>query len=162
MPSRPIDDSKAGSRLPQLKASVEQQKRESGEAVPSYLPKTTVRLDDLAAPTAEILRQLPGISKVETAVRVGKPTHRIVHLRDWHFVPRNLYAIDVRNASNRPLSEEAIDRLYEAFLLEVEAVQLEQMALLRCLIQHHGLRRILCEGLTDKDLPSYQSSKCSK
>ena len=43
-----------------------------------------------------------------------------------------------------------------SFLLEVEAVQLEQMALLRCLIKHHGLKRLYCEGLTAKDLPNYK------
>lgn len=52
--------------------------------------------------------------------------------------------------------DDEVDRLYEELCLEVEAVQLEQMALLRCLINHHGLRRIFCEGLTEKDLPSYK------
>jgi hypothetical protein len=33
-------------------------------------------------------------------------------------------------------------------LLEVELVQLEQAALLRCLARRHGLRRVLIEGLT--------------
>jgi hypothetical protein len=40
--------------------------------------------------------------------------------------------------------------------LEVELVQLEQLALLRCLIKDHGLRRIFAEGLTAKDLPNYR------
>jgi hypothetical protein len=30
------------------------------------------------------------------------------------------------------------------------------MALLRCLIRHHGLKRIYCEGLTANDLPNYK------
>src|SRR5262249_49513075 len=36
-----------------------------------------------------------------------------------------------------------------------ELVQLEQAALLRCLAKHHGLRRILAEGMTEKDVPLY-------
>jgi hypothetical protein len=82
-------------------------------------------------------------------------THRIVHLRDWHFVPKDLFAIDMKNAHGRELADDEINRLYEEHLLEVEAVQLEQMSLLRCLIRHHGLRTIHCEGLTPHDLPNY-------
>src|SRR5262249_16458738 len=78
------------------------------------------------------------------------------HLRDWHFVPHDLYAIDLRNSAGRPLTDDEIDRLHEELCLEVEAVQLEQIAVLRCLIKHHSLRRIYSEGLTEKDLPSYK------
>jgi hypothetical protein len=35
--------------------------------------------------------------------------------------------------------------------LQVELVQLEQMAMLRCLIKHHGLSRFYKEGLTAED-----------
>jgi len=94
--------------------------------------------------------------RVEVGVVAEKPRCRIVHLQDWHFVPKDLYAIDMKNVSGRELSEEQIDQLHHKLLLEVEAVQLEQMALLRYLIKHHGLKRIFCEGLTAKDLPDYQ------
>jgi hypothetical protein len=60
----------------------------------------------------------------------------------------------MKNAHGRELSAEEIDRLHEELLLEVEAVQLEQMALLRCLIKHHGLKRIFSEGLAANDLPA--------
>jgi hypothetical protein len=62
----------------------------------------------------------------------------------------------VKTAHGRELTTEEIDRLHEELLLEVEAVQLEEMALLRCLIKHHGLKRIFSEGLTAKDLPNYK------
>jgi hypothetical protein len=89
-------------------------------------------------------------------VKADKPTHRIVHLRDWHFVPKDSYAIDMKDATGKELTTEEIDRLHEELLLEVEAVQLEQMALLRCLIKHHGLKRIFSEGLASKDQPDYR------
>lgn len=44
--------------------------------------------------TADLLRPLPGVVQVEAAVHADQPTHRIVHLRDWHFVPKNLHAFD--------------------------------------------------------------------
>jgi hypothetical protein len=141
------------SRLPELRKLVEQQERESAEATTAYTPKTTARLDDLTASAELVLRQLPGVVSVEVNVRAEKPANRIVHLRDWHFVPRDLYAIDLRNSAGRPLSDEEVDRLHEELCLEVEAVQLGQMALLRCLVKHHGPRRIFCEGLIAKDLP---------
>jgi hypothetical protein len=34
-------------------------------------------------------------------------------------------------------------------------VQLEHPALLRCLAKHHGLRRLLAEGMTEQDVPHY-------
>ena len=117
------------SRLSQLKKLVEQQEREFNEAAASYRPKTTAGLEDLTAAAEDILRLLPGVCNVKVAVQADKPTHRIIHLRDWHFVPRDLFAIDVKHAASRPLSEEVIDRLYEEGLLEVEAMQLEQLAL---------------------------------
>lgn len=132
------------------------QEAQSAQAVANYLPETKARIDDLTLSAVDLLRQLPCVVQVEVGVQAHKPTHRIVHLRDWHFVPRDLYAIDMKSAAGRELSDADIDRLHRELLLEAEAVQLEQMALLRCLAKHHGLRRIYCEGLTSKDLPSYK------
>src|SRR5262249_41205661 len=102
-----------------------------------------------------ILRQLPGVADVAVAVRADAPARRIVHLRDWHLVPRDQYAAELRAA--RPgLSDSDVDRLYRELTLEVEAVQLEQMAFLRCLIRHHGLRRVCAEGLTERNLPDFR------
>lgn len=78
-------------------------------------------------------------------------------MKDWHFLPKDLFAADIKDVAEKPLAEEDIDRLYEEFLSEVDLVQTEQKALLRCLIKHHGLRRIFCEGLTDLDLPIYRA-----
>ncbi|HLW65885.1 MAG TPA: hypothetical protein VKS79_11235 [Gemmataceae bacterium] len=73
---------------------------------------------------------------------------RIIHLQDWHFVPKELLAIDLTDAYGRSLTPDEIDLLYEQHLLEVELVQLEQMAVLRCLIQHHGLKKLFSEGFS--------------
>jgi hypothetical protein len=142
-------------RLTSLRAMVEQLEKESAEAATSYAPKVTARLDDLNASAESVLRQLPGVIQVEVAVPAQEPKHRIVHLRDWHFVPKDLYALELRNSASKVSSGEEMDWLHEELCLEVEAVQLEQMALLRCLVKHHGLKRIYCEGLTRKDLPNY-------
>lgn len=83
------------------------------------------------------------------------PVGRIVHLQDWHFVPKDLYAIDMKNAHGRGLTDDEIDRLYQEHLLEVELVQVEQMAVLRCLIKHHGLKKVF---LDDSHQPTWRPS----
>jgi hypothetical protein len=134
-------------RIHQLEQQVEQEKRVSEEAVDSYVPKLQGRIDDLAA---DILRQLPGVA-------VRKPTRRIVHLRDWHLVPRELHGVDLRHAAGKALSDEEIDVLHAEHLLEVELVQLEQATVLKCLAKHHRLRRVLCEGLTAQGVSAYRA-----
>src|SRR5262249_49352306 len=37
---------------------------------------------------AGLIRRLPEVEWVEVLVPADRPTHRIVHVRDWHFVPR--------------------------------------------------------------------------
>jgi len=59
-----------------------------------------------------------------------------------------MFAADIRDVAEKPVSDAEIDDLYKEFLLEVELVQIEQKTLLRCLVKHHGLRRVFCEGLT--------------
>src|SRR5262249_42061692 len=122
--------------------------------VAAHQPTTAGKLDDLDTDAAALLGQLPGVAQVELAFAVPKPSHRIIHLRDWHYVPRDLSALDLRQAHGRELTEAEIAALHEELLLRVELVQLEQ-ALLRCLARHHGLRRLLAEGMTAKDAPLY-------
>jgi hypothetical protein len=92
------------------------------------------------------------VADVTVLVRAEKPTHRVVHLRDWPFVPKDLF----RKDAGRPLSDGEADTLYRAHALEVELVQREQEALLRCLVKHHGLKRVLAEGRTPKGVPAYR------
>jgi hypothetical protein len=152
----PQPSTRAENRIPQLQKLLAEQEEESAQAVTLYQPKIKGRIDDLGIQVAGILRQLPGVVQVTVAVSADEPTCRIVHLRDWHFVPKDLHAIDLKNANDRELTAEEIDQLHQELLLEIEAVQHEQMALLRCLIKHHGLKRLYCEGLTAKDLPNYK------
>jgi hypothetical protein len=75
-------------RLPELKKLIEELEKESATTVASYAPESAVRLDDMTASAETMLRQLPGSINVEIAVRAEKPTHRSIHLRDWHFEPQ--------------------------------------------------------------------------
>jgi hypothetical protein len=66
---------------------VVRQRRETDEAVPAYVPAVAGDLDDLSCPAADILKRLPGVVEVEVLDAAPRPTHRIVHVRDWHHVP---------------------------------------------------------------------------
>lgn len=143
-------------RIPDLKRQVEEEQKRATKAVADYRPKTPGRIDDLATPAAELLRQLPGVVEVEATTPSKPATHRLIHLRDWHFVPKDLYALDMATAYKRPLTQQEIDLLHEELLLEVELVQIEQMAVLRCLIEHHGLRRVVAEGFSDGEVKLYK------
>jgi len=120
--------------------------------VQSPTSSTPLRLDDLDQSVEGLLRGLPGVADVEVH-QAYKPSHRIIHLRDWHYISRDLFAIDHRDEA---LIDEALDQQYHKFLKQVDSVQLEQMTLLRTLIQQHGLKRLYCEGLTSKDMPNYR------
>jgi len=109
-----------------------------------------------ATPVPDLLRRLPGVAKVSVHKPVDRPTHRIVHLTNWHFLPKDLFAADIRDVAEEPVSDAEIDDLYEELLLEIELVQIEQKAILRCLMKHHGQRRVFCEGLTKEDMPFYK------
>ena len=143
-------------RIPKLKQRLAELEKEIEQAVASYSPKSKARIDDLAASADEILRGLPGVVQVEFLVKADKPTRRVIHLRDWHYVAKDLYAIDMKQVHGRELTEQEIDQLHRELLLEVELVQLEQLAILRCLINHHGLKRVHSEGFSPNELEAYR------
>lgn len=113
-------------------------------------------LSDLTAPATAILRSLSGVEAIETLVAAERPTHRIVHIADWHFVPKDAFAADIRDQSHETITDEEIEQLYAEHLDEVRRVQAQQRRLLRELIRRHGVERVYCEGLTDGDLPVYK------
>jgi hypothetical protein len=125
-------------------------------AADSYKPKVEGRIEDLSAPAEAILRQLPGIEGLEVFPKSENPSRRLIHLCDFHFVPKDWYAIDTREAKGKSLSDVDVDLLYQEFLLKIELVQLEQMAVLRCLIKHHGLKQVYKEGLTPEQVIGFK------
>jgi hypothetical protein len=143
-------------RLCKLRLRIEREAAAVDATVEAYRPKVAGRLDDLTSPAEDLLRGLPGVAEVERLVTPKKPTRRIVHLRDLHLVPRDLFALDVRQAAGKELSDAHVDRQYEQHLLETELVQIEQTAILRCLARHHGLRKVRLEGLTLREVPLFR------
>jgi hypothetical protein len=88
-----------------------------------YAPRVLGSISDLNAPAVEILRHLPGVVHVETRVACAKPTHRIIHFRDWHFVPGELFAEDLADSFGRPPTDEEAELYHRKLLLQVAPVE---------------------------------------
>lgn len=122
----------------------------------AFLRNDTPDLHDPARPAAPLLSRLPGVESVEVVNARSRATHRIVHLLNWHFIPKPLFAADLRSQSQRTLSDDEIDRRYARFLDDVEAIQQEQMEVFRRLIHEHGLRQVYYEGFSKAELPAFR------
>lgn len=120
-------------------------------AVPSQPGPNTAALHDLTSNPLHLLHQAPFVAGVKRHGPDAQPTHRIVHIADWHFVGRDDYAADLRSLSDEPILDEDIDRRFAELLDEVERVQKQQMAFLSWLIKHHKLKRVHIEGLAEQD-----------
>jgi hypothetical protein len=88
------------------------------------------------------LEEIPVVHSVDVSSAKETRKRQIIHILNWHFVPRADFALDIRTEAEKAgvtLSDDDIDRNWESFLGEVEAVQKEQMAVLRNLAKSHGL-----------------------
>ena len=70
-------------RIKALEAQVEAQRVSSEKALADYRPKVQGRLENVGGAAPVLLRQLPGVAQVEVLVAAPKPTHVVVHIRDW-------------------------------------------------------------------------------
>jgi hypothetical protein len=153
---RPGHQAPIHTRIPELLALLDKTQQDTEQAVAAYQPKVQGRLDDLTVDAVALLKQLPGVEKVEVLVPVEKPKARIVHLADYRFVPKDLYDIAMEQTHKRKLTDAERDELYREFLLQVEIVQTQQIGLLRCLARHHGLKMVYQEGLTKEGMDDYR------
>ena len=99
--------------------------------------------DDLA----RLLDGLPHVASVEGDAK-GRPERVVVHLRDWHLVPRDAFDKDVKAAASRDLSKAELDRLFAEHLDGVESVQKQLGAVLRQLAARRRGLPVYVEGLT--------------
>src|SRR5262245_9517028 len=93
----------------------------------------------LAWPTPDQLNTLPDVAAVEIRA-ADEPTHRIIHLLDWHYVPVKRFKLDTPDGD------------YDAFLNDVEALQTQQ----RTVIMAIGVKTVFLEGLTAESAGHYR------
>lgn len=136
-------------RIEAFKVQLEKTRNEMQTAVEGYKPKEPHRIDDLATDAVEVLKGIPGVAKV-TSNEISKPTARIIHVLDYHYVSKADFA-----SESAGYSQEAINLLYQEFLLEAELIQGEHLALRQCLVKYYGLETAWAEGLALEGLRDY-------
>jgi hypothetical protein len=113
-----------------------------------------VTLDDLQSDAASLLRESDGVDRVEHLVAVPHPRYRIIHIADWHTVPADLYAADLRDVDDS-LTDEEIEQDHAFSDAVTKVVQASQRQLLRRIGRHEGVHCVHVEGVTDSDLSAY-------
>jgi hypothetical protein len=98
-------------RIAKLKQRIAEEKTAAEEAVNRYAPTSFARIDDLTAAVTDLLRNLPFVARVDVALRVRRPAGRIIHLRDYHFVQRDLFDQEMQSLMKRTLTVEETDQL---------------------------------------------------
>lgn len=78
----------------------------------------------------------------------GNGSNTIIHIADWHFVPREHFAAELP----KDATEAEIDELYAEFLESVAAVQAQQCVVLRELAP----QRVWLERLTDEQVDDFR------
>ena len=91
----------------------------------------------------------PEVAKVEVLLSPFRPTHRIIHIADRHYLSREQY-----RSVQIPPSEEG----YSEYCREVENIQSAHFRLLLWLSDLHGLRQVFDEGIDQEHLPNYRES----
>ena len=108
----------------------------------------------LAAPPN--LPPLPGVASVKTVVQCDNPKLTVIHVRDWHFVDRERFAIDVRDESDTELTDADVGELFAEHRLTVAAIQKRQKRVIRKLVKKLKIKQVFHEGFTAEQLPAYQ------
>lgn len=101
-------------------------------------------IGDLSVPAEEILALSPDVAKIEVLLAPSRPTYRVIHIADAHYLSRERYRI---------LPSRATEEGYTEYIRQVEELQKRQRRLLCWLVDDHGLREIFQEAVSAKTLP---------
>lgn len=141
--------------LDRLKKGLVSHEATMQSAAEAYAPDSPTQIADPASSVIKMLSRLPGVVRVDVSVQSDSPAYRIIHFRDMHLTPLETIAFEQRQFSSRPLTQKELELEYEERLVSTEMHQIDQMAALRCLIRHHGLRTVLLEGLCEDNVDQF-------
>ena len=105
------------------------------------------------------LNTLSEVASVALPLDAPDPELTVIHLLDWHYIPRDLYEAELRTRAGE-VGEEQIESRYQRFVHEVAAVKGDQTAVLRHL-ERHGVRAVYQEGLTPEEALSFAETSRS-
>jgi hypothetical protein len=95
------------------------------------------------AADVDALRNNPSVASVREVLHGAEV--RIIHVRDWHLVPKKDFAIDTE------LEGKELEDAYAKHLESVEAVQRSQLGVLS------GTKEVFGEGLTEENYPIFKA-----
>jgi len=96
--------------------------------------------------------EFPANVRIKVAVECDSPKLTILHIRDWHFVDKERFALDVRDESEAELSDADVNELFEEHRTVVAEVQKQQRKLIRSL----RAKQVFHEGLTAEQMPLHK------
>jgi len=102
------------------------------------------------------LRAVPNVVHVSVHGNAVDSAGTIIHIRNWHYLPLELFAADILAQSDEDIETEEIERRFRDFLDEVEAVQKQQVTVLAWLAKR-GHRNVWVEGLTDDSIRTFEA-----
>jgi hypothetical protein len=85
------------------------------------------------------------------------PPVTVYHIRNWHWVSRDAFAIDLK-AAEPGLTEDQLNVRYSRFLEDLEVLQNEQSNFILELATVNGLRSAYYEGVTDENLQAFREA----
>jgi len=106
---------------------------------PSGIPVRSRDHEGLRISDPDAIRAMPDVATV-TVRAADTPTHRVIHILDWHYIPEKRFRIDTPDGD------------YDAFLDDVEALQAQQRAVIKAI----GVKTVFLEGLTAKSEDHYR------
>ncbi len=145
-------------RIQKLRVALTEARRSSDQSVDSYQPKIKGNINQLDTSARKILRRLPGITRVDWKPTVEKPTHRIIHILDAHYVPLESIQKDIEQQVSRTLTRDEMQALSEALVLEAEIVQTRQKTMLRCLQSFHQLHSVFVGGVAPERVNQFEKN----
>ncbi len=76
------------------------------------IPDTAFSKPTLNVPSVTALRRIPSVKSVAVRPACGKATSRIIHILDWHYLPKDVFAADLRDVSSQPIGDAEIRKRY--------------------------------------------------
>jgi hypothetical protein len=119
--------------------------------LPGCLVRGVSPVDDISTDCKPTLEGLPGVVSVTRHVTSEPIARRVIQIDDWHYVRWEPFAADLRDG-DPSITDEDIDLAHTRHLVEVRAVQAEQIEVLRALADL-GVKEVFVERLMVEDLP---------
>lgn len=140
-------------RVRTYRAFVDHAQLTASKVVADYQPTPEFQgsdINDLQISAVDVISGLPGVSSV-TVSDTDQPTSRIIHLISLAVPSKADFLIVLKQMADGGVSQSQLDSLFDEYLLQVKLVQIEDVVIMRCLAERHGLRRIYIESTGQRD-----------